>query len=58
MLSMQLDELLLSKANCYLDLELEPVEFVGDEELMEQVWLNLTDNAVKFTEKGGAIRLE
>lgn len=47
-----------SEKQLELELELEPVEFVGDEELMEQVWLNLTDNAVKFTEKGGAIRLE
>ena len=28
---------------------LEPAEFVGNEELMRHVWINLLDNAVKYT---------
>lgn len=47
-----------SEKQLELELELDPVEYVGDEELMEQVWLNLADNAVKFTGQGGTIRLE
>lgn len=31
------------------DIELEKVDYVGDEELLEQVWLNLLGNAIKFS---------
>lgn len=38
-----------------LDLELLPVLVKGDKNLLQQVWLNLFINSIKFTETGGTI---
>ena len=35
--------------------ELETVSYIGNETLLIHVWLNLIDNAVKFSPKGGSI---
>ncbi len=35
--------------------ELETVSYIGNETLLMHVWLNLIDNAVKFSPKGGSI---
>ena len=38
-----------------LNVELDEIAITGDEELLSQVWLNLIDNAVKFTPEGGCV---
>jgi signal transduction histidine kinase len=39
------------------DIEMDDVPFRGNEELCEQVWVNLIDNAVKFSPHGAEIRV-
>lgn len=43
------------KKNIELHLELENVEYFGNEEMMSYVWTNLIGNAIKFSEIGGSI---
>lgn len=40
-----------------LELELSPISFYGNEELMMQVFINLIDNAIKFTPKKGKVQI-
>lgn len=40
-----------------LDVELDSVQFSGDESLMFHVWSNLISNAIKFNVPGGLLRL-
>jgi signal transduction histidine kinase len=44
-----------SKKNLDLNLNLEKVMYSGDEELMQQVWVNLIGNAIKFSNAKGYI---
>ncbi len=46
-----------SEKNIELDLELDEVNFIGDEELMHQVWTNLITNAIKFSNNGGVLKI-
>lgn len=38
-----------SAKNLELELELEKIAYAGDEELIQQIWLNLLENAIKFS---------
>lgn len=40
-----------------LEAELENISYIGNETLLMHVWLNLIDNAVKFSPRGGSIRI-
>lgn len=40
-----------------LDIDFDEYYFNGSEELMGHVWMNLFDNAVKFCDEGGTIRI-
>ena len=39
------------------DIELEVVSITGDEHLLQEVWLNLIQNAIKFSKQGGKIKV-
>lgn len=41
--------------NIELDVEFEEYDVYANEEMLKQVWINLFDNAVKFTPDGGTI---
>ncbi|MFB7141924.1 sensor histidine kinase [Gottfriedia sp. NPDC056225] len=47
-----------SQKDIELSVQLEEVQYIGNEELLSQVWMNLLDNAIKFTQKNGQIHLE
>lgn len=53
--------LLLQKAweekDIVLDLELDRVNFIGDKELLYQVWINLISNAIKYSNRGGELKI-
>lgn len=40
-----------------INAEMEEITFEGNEDLTQQIWLNLLDNASKFSEKGGTIHI-
>ncbi len=46
-----------SKKNISFDLDLDELQYQGDEELLQQVWINLLNNAVKFSHENGTINL-
>lgn len=41
-----------------LDIDLDKVSIIGNEDLLQQVWLNIIGNAIKFTEGGGTISIK
>ena len=47
-----------SQKDIELSLEFEEIKIEGNEELLKQVWINLTDNAIKFSPVGGAVTFE
>lgn len=40
-----------------VSVELDHVNYMGNEELTQQIWINLLDNAIKFTFPGGLINV-
>lgn len=46
-----------TKKHIDIQLDLEPVEIFADKDLMEQVWLNLITNAIKYTDENGVIQI-
>lgn len=47
-----------SAKNIEIDMsELSPIEYFWNEQLLAHIWNNLFDNAVKFTENGGEIKV-
>lgn len=46
-----------SQKNIEFDIELDEVEIAADEELLTQAWINLLDNAIKFTPQNGEIKV-
>ncbi|ADL52629.1 HAMP domain-containing sensor histidine kinase [Clostridium cellulovorans] len=43
--------------NINLDIEMDSVNYYGNEELLMQVWINILGNAVKFTSENGTISI-
>lgn len=41
-----------------LEIDLETIEYKGNQNLMYQVWLNLIDNAIKFSPKGQIVEIK
>jgi signal transduction histidine kinase len=46
-----------SKKDLELDINLEKISILADEHLLQEVWLNLIQNAIKFSLKQGNIRI-
>ncbi len=47
-----------SKKNLELDIDLDQVNYYGDEDLLYHVWLNLISNAIKFSKNDGLLRIK
>lgn len=50
-------EIQWSKKSLEFDIELEEIMLKGDMNLLQQVWLNLVQNAIKFSDQGGIITI-
>lgn len=46
-----------SKKKLEFDIDLEDISFLGDEALVQQIWLNLIENAIKFSNDSGLVSI-
>ncbi|MBO5557434.1 HAMP domain-containing sensor histidine kinase [Ruminococcus sp.] len=46
-----------SKKDIDMDIDLEDIIYVGNEDLMGQIWQNIINNAIKFTPQNGIIKV-
>lgn len=46
-----------TKKNIEVTCNLEEVEYFGSEEIMEHLWVNLINNAIKYTPEGGSVSI-
>ncbi len=46
-----------SKKNIQLDLAFDEYTVYANEELLKEVWINLLDNAIKYSDEGGTVRI-
>lgn len=44
-----------SAKNLELDIDMEAVQYTGNEEMIQQIWINLLSNAIKFSNEGGIL---
>lgn len=44
--------------NIEFEIDLDEVNILANEEMLKQVWINLMDNAIKFSNENGKIKLE
>lgn len=56
--SILLLEYLWNKKGIQFNIHLGEVNYTGDEELLQQVWVNLISNAINFSPKEGTIHIE
>ncbi len=47
-----------SSKNLELDIDLDEIVYTGDEALIQQIWLNLIENAIKFSAESGTIYIQ
>lgn len=47
-----------TKKEITLELDFEEYQIEANEEMLKQVWINLVDNAIKFSPQGGTVALE
>jgi len=47
-----------SKKNIELDLTFDEYTVYANEELLKEVWINLIDNAIKFCDRDGTVRID
>lgn len=48
----------ITQKNLEIDIDLDEVQIYNNEDLLQQVWLNLISNAIKFTNEGGKVSIQ